>query len=216
MPAVGLGRNIGALVKARGLSYGEVARGIGIEDSQGIWALVERDSKKSKFAGPLSEFFKVPLHRLMAEDFDVNEPPGESVQPGPDVRGRAPLISWIRAGEFADSPDNYRVGDAEDWIPIPKRAGPNTYCLRVEGDSMTSPHGKSYPDGCIIFVDPDQRSPANGKRVIAKLVGSSKVTFKVFVRDGDTVFLKPLNPQHPPMHDPFRVIGTIVGKWEDE
>lgn len=139
-----------------------------------------------------------------------------SVSDGPDVRMQVPLISWVEAGKFNEANDVYRVGDAEDWYPMPKKAGHNTYCLRVEGDSMTAPHGKSYPAGSIIFVDPDQRSPASGQRVIAKLEGSDTVTFKVFVQEAGRTFLRPLNPQYPPIHDPFKIIGTVVGKWEDD
>jgi hypothetical protein len=55
---VSLGRNIGKLVKARRLSYGEVARGIGIEDAQPIWALVKRSSKKSGIRWPARDLFR--------------------------------------------------------------------------------------------------------------------------------------------------------------
>lgn len=73
VPGMALGKNVGRIMKARSLSYGDVARGIGITDTQPIWALVKRDSKKSEFAGRLADYFKVPLARLVAEDFDVNE-----------------------------------------------------------------------------------------------------------------------------------------------
>ena len=135
---------------------------------------------------------------------------------GPDIKGEAPLISWVKAGKYSEAVDSYRVGEAERWLPMPRNAGPHTYCLRVDGESMTAPFGKSYPNGCIIFVDPEQRSPANGARVIAKLRGQDEVTFKQFVRDGSQVFLRPLNPQFPTMHDEFKIIGTVIGKWEDE
>lgn len=68
-----LGSNVEKLMQARGLNYPDVARGIGIDDTQPIWALVKRKSKKSQFAGKLAEFFKIPLERLMAEDFEVGE-----------------------------------------------------------------------------------------------------------------------------------------------
>ena len=29
-------------------------------------------------------------------------------------------------------------------------------------------------------------------------------------------WLKPLNPQHPPIMEPFRVLGMVIGKWEDD
>lgn len=140
----------------------------------------------------------------------------KNVEAGPDVQQRVPLISWVQAGKFSEAEDVYRVGEAEDWYPMPRRAGPQTYCLRVEGDSMTASHGRSYPAGCVIFVDPEQRSPANGKRVIAKLEGSDEVTFKVFVQDAGRTFLRPLNSSYPPITEPFKVIGTVIGKWEDD
>ncbi len=72
-----LGKNVGALIKARGVSYGEVARRIGIDDPQSVWALVKRGSKKSAFAQKLADYFRVPIERLLADDFDPHEAPDE-------------------------------------------------------------------------------------------------------------------------------------------
>jgi SOS-response transcriptional repressor LexA len=96
------------------------------------------------------------------------------------------------------------------------RHSESTFAVRVRGDSMTAAHGKSYPEGCIIFVDPDQCSPSNGARVLAKLNGSEEVTFKVFKDEDGRRWLQPLNQSHQPIRDEFRVIGTVIGKWEDE
>jgi SOS-response transcriptional repressor LexA len=81
---------------------------------------------------------------------------------------------------------------------------------------MTSTTGKSYPDGCIIFVDPERKSPNNGERVIAKIEGAPEVTFKVYMYDAGRAWLRALNSNYPPIDNPFRVLGTVVGKWEDE
>jgi len=140
----------------------------------------------------------------------------ENVTPAPDIKGRIPLISWVRAGEWSEAVDIYEPGYAERWLPHLKRNGEHTYALRVDGDSMTAPYGKSYPDGCIIFVDPMRRSPNSGERIIAKLEGANQVTFKTYVEDAGRRWLKPLNPQHPPIMEPFRVLGTVIGKWEDD
>lgn len=140
----------------------------------------------------------------------------ENVTPAPDIKGRIPLISWVRAGEWSEAVDIYEPGYAERWLPHLKRNGDHTYALRVDGDSMTAPYGKSYPDGCIIFVDPMRRSPSSGDRIIAKLEGANQVTFKTYVEDAGRRWLKPLNPQHPPIMEPFRVLGTVIGKWEDD
>ncbi len=140
----------------------------------------------------------------------------ENVIPAPDIKGRIPLISWVRAGEWSEAVDIYEPGYAERWLPHLKSNGEHTYALRVDGDSMTAPYGKSYPDGCIIFVDPMRRSPNSGERIIAKLEGANQVTFKTYVEDAGRRWLKPLNPQHPPIMEPFRVLGTVIGKWEDD
>lgn len=140
----------------------------------------------------------------------------KNTEEAPDIRGLVPLISWVAAGAFDVANDPLQPGDAEDWLPMPKRNGKHTYALRVRGDSMTAPHGKSYPDGCIIFVDPEKRSPSTGDRIIAKLEGTDEVTFKQFVSDAGRIWLKALNPTYPPIVEPFKVLGTIIGKWEDE
>lgn len=81
---------------------------------------------------------------------------------------------------------------------------------------MTAASGKSYPHGCVIFVDPELRTPDNGARIVAKLEGSNQVVFKVFMRDAGRTWLRALNRDYEPIREPFKVIGTVVGKWEDE
>jgi SOS-response transcriptional repressor LexA len=143
------------------------------------------------------------------------QPPG-NVEPGPDLRGTVPLISWVEAGSWNGAADPFQPGDAERWLECPVRHSERTYALRVRGDSMTAPYGRSYPEGCIIFVDPLARSPVSGQRIIAKLCGADEVTFKTFRHEDGRIWLQPLNPQHPPIFEKFRVLGTVIGKWEDE
>jgi SOS-response transcriptional repressor LexA len=136
--------------------------------------------------------------------------------PGPQLYGEVPVISWVTAGKWEDACDPLQPGEAERWLPCPAKHGPNTFALNVRGDSMTASHGRSYPEGCIIFVDPDLRSPINGQRIVAKLSGSDDVTFKVFKEEDGRRWLQPLNSSHQPIRDEFRVLGTVIGKWEDE
>lgn len=141
-----------------------------------------------------------------------------SVEPGPDIKGQVPLISWVQAGDWNGAHDPMQPGDAERWLDCPAGHSERTYALRVRGDSMTAPHGnaRSYPEGCIIFVDPMRKSPVNGARIIAKLDGADEVTFKVFKQEDGRVWLQPINPMHQPITDKFKVLGTVIGKWEDE
>ncbi len=126
------------------------------------------------------------------------------------------MISWVKAGEWNEASDPLQPGDAEAWLPCMRKHSERSYALRVRGDSMQAPYGKSYPEGCIIFVDPELRAPTNGARIVAKLAGTDEVTFKVFKEEDGRRWLQPLNPTHLPIRDEFEVLGTVIGKWEDE
>lgn len=130
--------------------------------------------------------------------------------------GVVPLISWVKAGDWMEAADPLQPGDAEKWLPCPVNHGSRAFALRVRGDSMTAPYGRTYPEGCIIFVDPERRSPINGERIIAKLSGTDEVTFKVYKEEDGRLWLQPLNPSHLPIREAFKVLGTVIGKWEDE
>lgn len=147
-----------------------------------------------------------------------SEPRGAAnTSPGPDIRGKVPLISWVRAGAFCEAADPFVPGDAERWMDCPVNHSDSTFALRVRGDSMTAPtgNGRTYPEGCFIFVDPEKRSPVNGDRIVACLEGSHEVTFKVYKNEDGRQWLQPLNPTHEPIREAFRVLGTVLGKWED-
>jgi len=130
--------------------------------------------------------------------------------------GEIPVISWVQAGDWNDASDPFQPGDAERYLPIFRGHSSNTFALKVRGDSMTATHGKSYPEGSYIIVDPGKLSPNNGDRIVAKLKGSDNVTFKVYKDEDGRKWLAPLNSSHPPITEPFKVIGTVIGKWEDE
>lgn len=129
--------------------------------------------------------------------------------------GRMPLISEEQAGMWNEDVDIYRHGYATEWVPVVRDEDEKKFAMRVSGDSMTAPHGKSYPEGVIVVVDPLARSPKSGARVIAKLA-NGLVTFKTFMNEDGRRWLKPLNPMHPPIFDDFKVIGTVTAKYEPD
>jgi SOS-response transcriptional repressor LexA len=130
-----------------------------------------------------------------------------------------PVISWVTAGSWCEAVDNFSVGDAEMWLPCPIPCSARTYALRVVGDSMTSPYPneKSYPEGVIIFVDPD-KNYENGSRVIAKVPETNEVTFKKLVMDSGRMYLKPLNPAYPTMDitRELHVCGVVIASFSIE
>lgn len=120
-----------------------------------------------------------------------------NTEPGPDITGRVPLISWVQAGNWAEIIDNHYPGDAEEWRLTTAKVSKYAFALRIVGDSMINPNGyPSLPPGAIVIVEP-HRQPQNGDIVIARLEDSMEATIKKLVIDGHQKFLKPLNPQYP-------------------
>jgi SOS-response transcriptional repressor LexA len=132
----------------------------------------------------------------------------------PGTPDTVPLVSWSQAANWEKAGKQA----TDRWIPCIAHHSPDTYALRVHGDSMTasSGHLKSYPKDSIIFVDASLINPDDGERVIARIEESSKITFKEFKQEDGRRWLLPLNPKHEPIRTAFTVLGTVIGKWEDE
>jgi len=130
-----------------------------------------------------------------------------------------PLISLVQAGGWSECIDNFAPGDAEDWLPCPSKHSNATFALRVEGDSMTNPYpgGKSFPEGTMIFVDPE-REVHNGDCVVAKLTDVNEATFKMLAEDSGVKYLKPINPQYPTLaiNGNCRIVGKVIGSYREE
>lgn len=142
-----------------------------------------------------------------------------NIEPGPEIRGRTPLISWVQAGQWCEAIDLYAPGDAETWLLCPVSHGPHTYCLRIKGDSMTNtiPGQRSYPEGMIIFVDPD-RPITNGCRVIAMLPDCEEATFKEYREDSGRRYLMPLNRHYDKFEitEGTRLCGVVIfAGWQE-
>jgi SOS-response transcriptional repressor LexA len=189
---------------------------------QGVISKIERGSiKKTTGIVALARALDCNPFWLETGEDQPGESEGQQIKRGNvDVAraftGEVPVISWVQAGAWHEVAEAFQPDDAERYLPIFKGHSSQTYALKVRGDSMTSPHGKSYPQGSYIIVDPAKVSPNNGDRIIAKLEGSAEVTFKVYKDEDGRKWLAPLNTSHQPIIEPFKVLGTVIGKWEDE
>lgn len=103
---------------------------------------------------------------------------------------KIPIISWIRAGEFAECIDNYWPGEAEEWIGTTTKPKAHTFALRIEGDSMEP----LFTAKMFIIVEPDMEA-FPGDYVIAR--NGNEATFKQLIKDGADYYLKPLNDRYP-------------------
>lgn len=122
-----------------------------------------------------------------------------------------PIISWVEAGEWTESPYTEDPSQCDNWLETPKRCGKNSFALEVRGNSMTTDHGPSFPDKSLIIVDPDLE-PANKSLIVAMVEGSNEATFKQLIIDSPYSFLRPLNPQYPVLtiDREMNIVGTVV------
>lgn len=197
---------------------------------QNIEQLLEKDFSTTRYMVPLAHAIGTTAEILQAGRYSPPEFGNlgstssvggalsmANTSPGPDVRGKVPLISWVQAGAWCSACVT-DIDAAERWMDCPVSHSPGTFALRVRGDSMTAPHGntRTYPEGCFIFVDPERRNPNNGDRVVACLNGTDEVTFKIYKNEDGRQWLQPLNPSHEPIRGEFHILGAVIGKWEDE
>lgn len=106
-----------------------------------------------------------------------------------------PLISWVIAGEWAESPDPFYPGNADVWLPSTENAGEHGFWLDVRGDSMTCGGNPSFPEGSRILVRPES-DRISGKYYVVKLLDSGESTFKQYIEDAGHKYLRPLNPNY--------------------
>lgn len=221
------GKRIYLARKARKLTQTGIARALGISpQSVQQWEKDESMPRRQRMAD-LAELLHVNIGYLehgmglIPSHADLG-PTSQSTQSNVEPvigtqNGKVPLISWVQAGAWDEAIDNLYPGDAETWLPCPVSHGSRTFALRVKGDSMTASYGKSYPEGSVIYIDPDQAGAVTtGDRVIAKMLGENAVTFKSFIEDAGKYYLKPLNPAYPLIIDPFQLLGKVILKMEFE
>lgn len=163
----------------------------------------------------LADFFSVTESQMRGIDAitpAVNERIGRyNVEPGPDIAGQLPLISWVQAGAWQTVSDPYSPGVADEWLSCPVKHSPRSFVLRVRGESMFNPYERpSFSEGDLIFVDPE-RAAVHGSLVVVRMEDSQEATFKKLVIEGDSRYLKALNPAWPEKMIPINGNATICG-----
>lgn len=135
----------------------------------------------------------------------------------PDITGqkKVPVLSWVQAGNWTDSPAATMADEPNGTVIAPKTAGPNCFALHVKGESMQTARGPSFTDGSIIIVDPD-REANNNDFVIARFEESGESTFKQLIIDGPNKILRALNQDFPPiqLNGSVVITGVIIGNQQ--
>lgn len=219
--------------KHAGLTQAELASRVGVTQAS-ISDLERGKSASSTFTATLAKACRVSAEWLatgegqmfsdsLESDVPSNTPLSfsmdtthENVTPSQESHRKDkeyPLISWVAAGCWQESCDNFHPGDAEQWITSDVNAGEHGYWLTVKGPSMQP----TFMPGSRILVKPENFDLVSGKFYIAKLMDTGETTFKQYIRDGGIGFLQPLNSAFPTLQitDNVQIIGRVVdGRME--
>lgn len=206
-----------SIVKARmkelGLSQAEMAERLGVtQGAIGHWLRGNRGAKVDVINDMLKAVGSPPLAITAtdAQAMESNSNVEPALQPARAPK-EYPLISWVIAGEWAESPDNFAPGDAEERLASTENAGEHGFWLTVRGDSMTCNGNPSFPEGSRILVRPES-DRISGKYYVVKLLDSGETTFKQYIEDAGLKYLRPLNPSYRTMeiNGNCRFVGRVI------
>lgn len=200
-----IGERLKKARKIRGISQAELARGAGL--SQPTVANIESGRNAgSKHLPQIAAFLRVPYKWLHSGQGDINESPATSVDTA---------VRMIPLRSLQDLAVDVPMTNARQYLPAPVSCGPRTFAVTIEGDAMTGVGPRSYPDGTIIFVDPDITTGLNGQRVLARVTG--RVVFREYRREAGDHYLMPINPLYRPItSDAVEIVGRVIGSYTPE
>ncbi|MFC0243646.1 LexA family protein [Rhodopseudomonas telluris] len=179
------------IIKARGISQAKLAEAIGTSQQQ-IGKLVNGERE---------------MTALWAEKLApaLRASPEQLVFPGLR-RFRAPLVSWVSAGQLA-AQEGVKRTDVKKYVMLADLPKGDWIVLEVQGDSMD----RVAPDGSYICVNLADRRPHNEKFFVF-CTEEGDATFKRF-RAGNPPRLQPFstNPDHEtlPMTEGMLVVGRV-------
>lgn len=216
MSVITFGERVKALREKQGWSQTQLAEAVGI--SQVSIAKIEKGGD-TKHGAKIAAALGTTAEELSGIT-STSAASKRQIRDEQQAPSLVPLISSVQAGNWSDIVDRFRPGDAEAWLPCPVRHGPNTFCLHVEGESMSNPGGKpTYEPGDVIFVDPG-RAAQPGDRVVVRLEAQQQATFKQYLEEDGRKFLRALNPDWRPkiteINGEATICGVVIGKWVAE
>lgn len=199
------------LAKYRDLSPSEIARRTSVPQPT-VHRILSGQSEDPKITiiRKIAECLGTTLAKLEETSRDL----AQETQPTYSVSGnressKVPFIEW-------DQLTDKRARSLSPEIPCPADHGPNTFATRVKDNTMTAQYGRSYPEGSIIYIDPDRAHEAkSGDRVFAMIEGKIP-SFKLYGEADGERYLQSINLQYPIITREFEITGLVIGMWVPE
>ena len=197
---------IGAARKALGLTQDQLAVKAGVVRRQ-IAAYEAGDSKpRGNVLANLAAALGASMQWLATGEGEG--PDVSNVRKTVTVRDM-PVVSMATLTHFEPSDPNHKFS-AIDFIPTPHEAGEFSFGVMVQGESMESWSGPSFPDGTIVVVDPET-DIEDGEFGVFIDINTNQATFKMYTVDQSEAYLQPLNPAYPIVNaKDYVLIGKVV------
>ena len=119
-------------------------------------------------------------------------------------RATVPLVGIVPAGSPLEVFES--LGEEVELPEWMVAKGGDKVALRVQGESMRDAYIREG-DIVIIKKTPDAES---GDMVVA-IMEDSTITLKRLKKNNESVWLIPENPEFEPIHDPFELVGKVIG-----
>ncbi|HHL2712811.1 TPA: LexA family protein [Yersinia enterocolitica] len=137
-----------------------------------------------------------------------NGPDVSSVKRTVTVR-EIPVLTHVQS-RFETLDELLKIASIKDFIPAPPEANENCFAVEVQGNSMSSGDGISFPPGSIVTFDSSIEA-VSGDFVLCILNDETEATFKQLILDQGQVYLKSLNPEFPMIPTEFlKVVGVAI------
>ncbi len=161
-------------------------------------------------AEALAEHLGIAPYQILFDSAELANTTAIKVTP-PSSKASYPVISSVQAGMWKEACEPYTIDEIDTFIETTERVSDCSFWLKVEGESMMSANGVSFPPDTMILIDPNVEAE-NGKLVVAKLDDVNEATFKKLVIDSGRRFLKPLNNDFPilPINGNCKIVGVVV------
>lgn len=201
-----LGKNIERRRLQLGKTQAQVAEAAGMSTTM-LHKLITGKAKSTGRLVGLAKALECTSEELVSGNFKENS----NVEQVFRELSKVPVISWVNAGKWCDSPDNYPPSEAEEWVESPFKHSDTAFCLRVVGDSMSP----EYREDEYILVDPEVEARHNDD-VVAR-TPDGNYTFKRLQITPEGTYLLALNPDHPerkikvPKYT--HICGVVTGSW---
>ena len=173
-------------------------------------------SPRGNSLSPLANYFSVTISQLIGDDpLSPDRVPGTY---NPSIVGwtSVPLISWSDAVEWPSIWSKLRETGWKDWTSTDARISPNTFALKVKGESMAP----RFAENTLLIIDP-AREAKDKDFVVVLSKNATQANFTQLFYDGDSAYLRPLNRDFEPdgkmklMGRDQKILGVLIQARSD-